>query len=114
MESAEDTIMNTNNEGLVELELNLGKELANKLTRQNKKELLNHVLILILKCRVQQETIQNLEQEHDVIIKRNQQRIIEVHQRNDVLAERLDKAESYIEQGRGMITSIMEQWYKYD
>ena len=26
----------------------------------------------------------------------------------------LDKAESYVEQGRAMITAVMERWYEYD
>lgn len=35
---------------------------------------------------------------------------------NDVikLQKKLDKAESYIEQGRSMIEAVMERWHEYD
>jgi hypothetical protein len=32
----------------------------------------------------------------------------------ETLQTKLDKAESYVEQGRAMISAVMDRWYEYD
>ena len=73
--------------------------LLDKLRKQTKKELIEHGLVpLILKSRVQQETISELERK--------------LKNEKETLQTKLDKAEAYVEQGRAMITAIMERWYE--
>ena len=50
-------------EECVDVSLYLDKELASKLQKMTKKELLNQLVVLVLKTRVQQETIDELEQQ---------------------------------------------------
>jgi len=83
-------------EEYIDIELNLGKELADKINKMNKKELLNNLVVSVMRGRVQQETISNQEKE------------------KDILQAKLDKAESYVEQGRAMIKAVMNRWYEYD
>jgi len=83
-------------EEIVDLEVNLGKELASKLHAMTKKELLSQLGVSVLRNRVQDETVNSLESE------------------KDALQSKLDKAESYVEQGRAMIESILEKWYDYN
>jgi hypothetical protein len=83
------------NEEMVDIELNLGKEIADKINGMTKKELINDLIVLILKERVQEETIDRVEKERQN------------------LEKKLSKAESDVEQGRAMIEASMQRWYKY-
>jgi hypothetical protein len=94
-------------EEMIDVELNLGKELADKLFKKTKKELLNDVVVLVLKTQVQTETIREMEDEAEAIEKRLNNKI-------SVLDTKLDKAEAYVEQGRAMIESVMNRWHEYD
>jgi hypothetical protein len=83
-------------EEMIDVEVNLGKELADRINKMSKKELLNNLVVTVLRSRVQDETVESLEKD------------------NEALSKRLEKAESYVEQGRAMIDSVMERWYHYD
>jgi len=83
-------------EEMIDVELRLGKEQANELLKLTKPELMNRLVVMILRNHVQDEAINNLEKE------------------NTRVKGMLDKAETYIEQARGMINSLMEKWYHYD
>ena len=83
-------------EEMIDIELNLGKELANKIHKMTKNELINIIVVESLRRQVQDETIISLEAENLVSI------------------TKLNKTEAYVEQGRAMIKAVMERWYEYD
>jgi len=83
-------------EEMIDVEVNLGKELADKINKMSKKDLINNLVVTVLKSRVQDETIESLEKEKDAV------------------QLKLDIAQSYVEQGRAMIKAVMERWYEYD
>jgi len=86
----------------IDIELNLGKELADKLTKMNKKELLNRLIVTILKSHVQAETIVDLEKQTESLQKEKNR-----------AEDHLDKAEHAVEQARAMIEGAMDRWYHY-
>lgn len=90
-------------EEMVNVELNLGKELANKINRMTKKELINCMVVDILRNRVQDETIALLESKL--------QRTNNLQEKTQI---KLDLAESYVAQARAMIDSLMDRWNEYD
>lgn len=102
------------NEELIDIEVNLGKELADKLLKKTKKEMLNDMVVLILKTRVQQETIASLEGIEQNLIEQLEEGIVLRKRLTSELQTKLDKAEAYVEQGRAMINAVMERWYEYD
>lgn len=83
-------------EETIDVEVNLGKEMADKINSMTKKELINNVVVLSLRNHVQDDTVERLEKE----LARTK--------------EHLDKAEDYVEQARGMIEAITERWYHYE
>jgi len=101
-------------EELINVEVNLGKELADRLDKKTKKELLNELVVFILKTRVQQETIISLEGIEQNLIKQLEEGVRLRHNRVAELETKIDKAEAYVEQGRAMINAVMERWYEYD
>ena len=83
----------------IDIEVNLGKELADKLNKMSKKELLNRLCVMILKTNVQTETIEDLERT--------------VKFGDKTLRSRLQRSEEYNGQARAMIAGIMERWDSY-
>jgi hypothetical protein len=83
-------------EEMVDVEVRLGKETADALNKMTKKELINSFCVAALRERVREEDEANMRKEIEK------------------LELKLAKAESYVEQGRAMIESVMERWYKYD
>ena len=51
----------SDNKEYIDVSLYLDEELASKLQKMTKQELLNQLIVLVLKTRVQQETIDDLE-----------------------------------------------------
>ena len=77
----------------VDLTIYLDKDLASEIKKKTKLQLIEGLVPIILKSRVQTETIDSLEKE----IK--------------MLQAKLTKTEAHIEQGRAMINSVMSRWY---
>lgn len=101
-------------EEMIDLEVNLGKELADKINKMTKKELLGVVVSTSLKTKIQEETISNLESD---IRKNDKEHVLEfrrLRKEKEETERKLDIAQSYVEQGRAMICSMMERWYEYD
>ena len=102
------------NEKTVDVEVNLGREAALTLAKMPRNELVNHFVVSTLKNKVQTETIEELEHE---LGKSNKTHSMEVRSlQNDIriLNEKLRLSESYVEQARGMISSVTERWYEYE
>jgi hypothetical protein len=76
----------------VEIELNLGKELTKKIFSVKKEELIQMLIVNILKSHVQTETINNLEDQIKRLSKFNEKR------RND------------LKQAENMINGAMSTW----
>lgn len=83
-------------EEMVDVHLNLPKDMAEAILKMTKKELINRIVVLALRNHVQDETVQTLEKELKAA------------------KIKLNIAESYVEQGRAMINAVMERWYEYD
>jgi cob(I)alamin adenosyltransferase len=94
-------------EEYMDVNLYLDADTASILKKKTKKELFNNMVVLILKTRIQQETIDRLEKEHGETESK-------LNNEKEVLQTKLDKAEAYVEQGRAMIESAMNRWYEYD
>lgn len=77
---------------MIDVEVNLGKELAHKLNKMTKTELLNHLVVVILKSQVQSQTISELEIEKSKSF------------------ERLKELKGSLWQAKNMIRSIMDRW----
>lgn len=92
---------------MVDVEISLGKELADSINKMTKPELVNRLVTMLLRNRVQDETVGRLEREIEAMIDKNK---VETTR----LRTKLDKAESYVEQGRAMIVAAMGGWYEYD
>jgi len=76
--------------------LGLNEKQFSYLNKMTKKELMSIICASTLRGKVQDECIEKLEREADT------------------LNTKLDKAESYVEQGRSMISAVMDRWYEYD
>lgn len=76
--------------------LNLNDKESKQLQKLTKKELIGIITGVTLRGQNQDEYIAKLEAG------------------KEILQTKLDKAESYVEQGRAMISSVMERWYEYD
>ena len=87
----------------VDIEVNLGSKLAGQIKAMKKDEIINCFVVSILKERVAQEDINNLELE-----------VSELKKNNERLELNLTKAELYVEQGRAMIKSVTDKWYDYE
>ena len=83
----------------IDIESNLGTELAGKLRGMNKPELLNRLTVSIMRGRVHQETISDLEGQ----IKK---------MKKDSRGE-IDNLCEYNTQAQVMIEAIMERWNDY-
>ena len=101
-------------EEIIDVDLVLGKECADKWRKKTKKDLMNDVMVLVLKTRVQTETIDSLEDIERNLINQLEEGIALRKKRVSELETKLDKAEAYVEQGRAMINAVMERWYEYD
>jgi len=90
-------------EEMIDVELNLGKEDADRLRKMTKTQLTNAFVAVVLKTRVQRETIGELERGGNRLkneIKETERRLV--------------RSEEYVEQARKMIDSVMERWYSYE
>jgi len=83
------------------------EELANKINKMTKKDLVT--LIFRNGADHKSEVLMLDHKIDDLISILNKQ-----NNEKEVLQTKLDKAEAYVEQGRAMILSVMERWYKYD
>ena len=102
------------NEKTIDVEVNLGREAALAHAKMPRNEQVNHFVVSTLKNKVQTETIEELEHE---LSKSNKTHSMEVRSlQNDIriLNEKLRLSESYVEQARGMISSVTERWYEYE
>ena len=80
----------------VDLELRIEKEVAEKIKKKSKAELLGDIVELCMTIETQKLLIRQIRDE------------------NRALKYQFNKAEDHIQQGRAMIESILEQWYHYD
>jgi len=69
--------------------IDLDQEIADKVNSMTKKELAEKMVIATLEAHVARQDV-------------------------EALQTKLDKAEAYVEQGRAMISAVMERWYEYD
>jgi len=83
-------------EEMIDVNLYLDKATADKINKMTKAEMRGIIAALTLRGKVQDETVEKLERE------------------KTILDAKLDKAESYVEQGRVMIEAIMDKWYGYE
>ena len=84
---------------MIDVKLRISKDVVAKINRMNKKELINCIVVDILRSKVQDETIAKLEA------------AIELSKRNEKATQaRLDKAKTCIRQSQTMINSIMSSW----
>lgn len=79
----------------IDIEVNLGAELADKLNKMSKKELLNRLCVMILRNKVQDEAVNELEY------------------KCSELGSKLRRSEEYNGQARVMLTGIIERWDSY-
>lgn len=94
-------------EEMVDVEVRLDKELADKINKMTKKEL---VELIFINGVAHKNEVMNLDSKIDGY----HAAIREINNHKEVLQTKLDKAEAYVEQGRAMILSVMERWYEYD
>jgi len=98
----------------ISVEENLGKCLADKISKMNKTELVNALVVQTLRSRVQDENITALEGIEQNLVGQLEEGIILRKSIVSELETKLDKAEAYVEQGRAMIEAVMQRWYEYD
>ena len=79
----------------IDIEVNLGKELADKLNKMSKKELLNRLCVMILRNKVQDEEASKLDFEFRT------------------LESKLQRMEEYNGQAEAMLSAITERWHTY-
>ena len=79
-------------EEIIDVEVNLGKELADKFNKMTKRKLLNCLVVAILKSQVQSETINELEA------------------KNSNLTQQSKRLKTSLSQARNVIGSIMNGW----
>lgn len=84
----------------VTVDVRLDKDLETKLFKLTKKELIEKIIIAACEAKVATEEVKQIKTKMGREIK--------------TLQTKLDKAESYVEQGRSMIEAVMERWYEYD
>ncbi len=108
---------------MIDVELDLG-ETGIKLKKMTKAELLNTLLVTVLRSRCQDETIaslegieQNLAQQLEEGIELRKKIVSELKAEHEqeirILESRNDKSESYVSQARSMIEAAMERWDDY-
>ena len=102
------------NDEYVDVEPKIGKDLADKIKKKTKKDLLNDVFNLLLELDVQKRNVVALEGIEQNLINQLEEGIVLRKRRVSELETKLDKAEAYVEQGRAMINAVMERWYEYD
>ena len=84
-------------------EVHIDAETASKLQKFTKAELIEKFCNAAIEAEVYKLRCRTAIEKADAATKR-------VHS----LQSKLDKAESYVEQGRAMVSAIMERWYEYD
>ena len=78
---------------MIDVEVNLGSELAAKVNKMTKKELIEHFVVSALRGRVQDETINELEV------------------KNSNLRDTADVCRRDLRQARNIIAAAMDSWY---
>jgi len=96
--------------GVVETEVRLPKELADKLSKMTKKELIERLILASVECKVAEEKLKAAELRCKTAIEDADQIRREVLE----LQSKFDQCEGYVEQGRAMVEAITERWYNYD
>ena len=79
-------------EEMVDVEINLGKKLADEINKMTKTELINRLVVLVLHNRVKDEDISNLEK------------------RADALDAEVSEATGSLEQAESMLKAAMGHW----
>ena len=95
--------MSSENEEMIDYEINIDKETADFYAKMTKKELTNRLYISILKLRVQTETINEYSKEQK-----------ELEYLLEQSENRKSQSEEHTEQARVMINALMERWYNYE
>jgi len=101
-------------EEMVDVDLSLDKETADTLKKMTKAELFNRLIIMILRNRVQDETVRSLEINEERTADRIKGMEQNHKQKIAKVEAKLEKAEFYVEQARAMVEAVMEKWYHYD
>ena len=91
---------------VIDTSIEFSEEMTIKYYKMTKKELVNRICALTIENKVQQTKNLRI----DIAIEDANKAFKEIED----LKFKLNKAESYVEQGRAMIESIMEKWYHYD
>lgn len=90
-------------EEMIDIPVELDAETTAKLNAMTKKELIEKICAVSLEAKVSHMRCVIAIEDSDKAFK-------EI----ETLKERLDKAETYVEQGRAMINALMDRWYHYD
>lgn len=86
-----------------EIKVRLGKETADRLNKMTKSELLAEISFYILRGRVQEETIESLE--NDIHMQKN---------KHQAIKERLRVMEAHLEQAGNMLEIAIDRWNRYE
>lgn len=90
-------------EDMVDIPVTLDRATMDALNKMTRKELIERICSVALEAKVYEHRCTVAIEDAD----RSQRELIQ-------LQTKLDKAESYVEQGRAMVTAVMERWYEYD
>jgi len=101
-------------EEMIDVELRCDKKLADKINKMTKKELIGEIIGISVKALNDNKKHKvAMEAKNDDIFKlKNEINLLE--RGIVILDKKLAKSESYVEQGRAMVESVMERWYHYD
>lgn len=101
-------------EEYVDVELRLDDEVVKHVKSMTKKELINKIFNVALEAKLTSDKLEKAERDYAMMDGSYQNQIKSRENDIDILQTKLDTAEAYVEQGRAMITSVMNRWYEYD
>ena len=95
---------------MVDVELELNKETIDALKGMSKKQLRNRFCEIALKCHIAEKKAEAMSLRCKMAIEDADRAQKEVEQ----LRTKLNKAETYLEQGRAIINAVINRWHEYD